>query len=376
VRGHVSSRPRASPVAIVRIPCGSPVATQLLKAGTSLEVLKELRGHRAITLTWRYAQLYETTKRTPDAKAMAQIEPRQALSGERPMDDTVRQAIHRFQEYRQRRQYAAHTITNYTLDLQLFFAVCPRPPTHVSFQDIERCIDQQYAQGLAPTTLHRRLHALKHFFDHLLEQRRVAGNPVKPSHTVRRGRPLPKTLSQGQVQQLFAQIHHPMDKALFLLMLRCGLRVSEVVHLTMDDIDWTQQAIRIVQGKGRKDRRVYISPDAVTTLRTCLTLRPTHAVGTSVFWNQKRPQRPLSIAAVQKKMERYATAAGMKTSCHGLRHTFASNLLEHGTELVTVKEFLGHASIASSERYARVSNQKVKQEYLRSMQKILHQSKI
>jgi site-specific recombinase XerD len=94
------------------------------------------------------------------------------------------------------------------------------------------------------------------------------------------------------------------------------------------------------------------------------------------LWNQKCPQRPLSITAVQKKMERYAQAAGMKTSCHALRHTFASNLLEHGTELVTVKEFLGHASMASSERYARVSNQKVKQEYLRSMQKILHQSKV
>jgi integrase/recombinase XerD len=258
----------------------------------------------------------------------------------------------------------------------LFFAACLRPPTYVSVQDVERLIDWQYAQGLAPTTVHRRRHALKHFFDDLFERRRIAGNPVKPSHMVRRGRPLPKALSQDQVQQLFAQIRHPMDKALFLLMLRCGLRVSEAVHLTMDDIDWTQQALRIVQGKGRKDRRVYISPDAVTTLRTCLTLRPAHAVGTSVFWHQQRPQRPLSITAVHKKMERYAKAAGMKTSCHALRHTFASNLLEHGTELVTVKACLGHASMASSERYARVSNQKVKQEYLRSMQKILHQSKI
>ena len=153
-------------------------------------------------------------------------------------------------------------------------------------------------------------------------------------------------------------------------------KVSEVVHLQMEHIDWTQQALQIVQGKGRKDRRVYISPDAVTSLQACLTLRPAHAMGTYVFWNQKRPHRPLSITAVQKKMERYAQAAGIKASCHWLRHTFASNLLEHGTEIVTIKEFLGHASIASSERYARVSNQKVKQEYLRSMQKILHQSKV
>ncbi len=292
------------------------------------------------------------------------------------MDDTIRQAIHRFQEYLQRRQYATHTVANYTLDLQLFFAACPRPLAQVSFRDIAQFIEQQYAQGLAPTTIHRRLHALKHFFDYLLEQRRVTGNPVKPSHMVRRGRPLPKALSQDQVQQLFAQIHHPMDKALFLLMLRCGLRVSEVVHLTIDEIDWTQQAIRIEQGKGRKDRRVDVSPDAVASLQTCLTLRPAQVPGTAVFWNQKRPHRPLSITAVQKKMERYAKAAGITASCHWLRHTFASNFLEHGTEIVTIKAFLGQASIASSERYARVSNQKVKQEYLRSMQKIVHQSKV
>ena len=79
MRCHVISRPQASPATIPRIRCGSPFATQLLNAGTSLEVLKELMGHRSITLTLRYAQIYETTKRTPYAKAMAQIEPRQAL---------------------------------------------------------------------------------------------------------------------------------------------------------------------------------------------------------------------------------------------------------------------------------------------------------
>src|SRR5438128_8965915 len=193
---------------------------------------------------------------------------------------------------------------------------------------------------------------------------------------LRRGRPLPKALSQDQVQQLFAQIQHPMDKALFLLMLRCGLRVSEVVHLTRDDLDWTQQAIRIEQGKGRKDRRVYVAPDAVASLQTCLTLRPAQVPGTAVFWNQKRPHRPLSITAVQKKMERYAKAAGITASCHWLRHTFASNLLEHGAEVVAIRDFLGHSQIASSERYAKISNQRIKQEYMRTMRKILKQGQV
>src|SRR5713226_7006847 len=206
------------------------------------------------------------------------------------MDDTICQAIDGFRAYLERRHYAAHTLVSYTLDLQLFFAACPQPLAQVSFRDVEQFMDRQYHQGLAPTTLHRRLHALKHFFDYLIEQRRVTGNPVKPSHMVRRGRPLPKALSLDQVRQLFAQIHHPMDKALFLLMLRCGLRVSEVVHLTLDDIDWTQPAIRIDHVKGRKYLRVYLSPDAVTSLQTCLALRPAHVPGTAVFWNQQRPQ--------------------------------------------------------------------------------------
>jgi integrase len=94
----------------------------------------------------------------------------------------------------------------------------------------------------------------------------MGGNPIKPSHFVRRGRPLPKALSREQVQRLFAQIAHPLDRALFLVMLRCGLRVSEVAQLKIDHIDWEQQALHIEQGKGRKDRRVYMSPDMVTKL--------------------------------------------------------------------------------------------------------------
>ena len=69
-------------------------------------------------------------------------------------------------------------------------------------------------------------------------------------------------------------------------------------------------------------------------------------------------------------------AAGITASCHSLRHTFASNLLEHGAEVVAIRDFLGHSQIASSERYAKVSSQKVKQEYMRTMQKILKQGQV
>ena len=122
----------------------------------------------------------------------------------------------------------------------------------------------------------------------------MAGNPIKPSHFVRRGRPLPKALSREQVQRLFGQIAHPMDRALFLVILRCGLRVSEVARLKLEQIDWEQQALHIVQGKGRKDRRVYMSPDAVASVQQCLAQHPGVQAQGYVFWNRKRAEQPLS----------------------------------------------------------------------------------
>lgn len=237
-------------------------------------------------------------------------------------------------------------------------------------------MESQHAQHLAPTTINRRLYALKHFFDFLLETRQVLGNPVKPSHFAREGSPLPRALSVADLQALFAQIKHPMDKALFGLMLRCGLRVSEAVALQRRHIDWDQDALLIEQGKGRKDRRSYLCPDAAEMLREALSLRPNGVPGDKVFWNRKRPTTPLSDKAIQKKIERLAKAAGIDASCHSLRHTFASNLLENGAELIVIKDLLGHASVTSSQRYARLSNQKVKEEYLRTMKKVMRQTKV
>ncbi|MBI3328011.1 MAG: tyrosine-type recombinase/integrase [Nitrospinae bacterium] len=285
-------------------------------------------------------------------------------------------AIEQFRAYLERRNYAPHTLDSDPLDLQVFFATSAQPPEGISFREIDRCIEAQQQQGLSPATINRRLYALKHVFDFRIDHQLVGANPVKPSHVLRRSRALPRALSQEQLEPLFAQIQHPMDTALFLLMLRCGLRVSEAAQLKLQDIDWSQQAVRVDQGKGRKDRQVYLSADTVASLQECLKQRPRGVPGEAMFWNQKRPHRPLSVKAIQKKMERCATAAGVAASCHRLRHTFASHLLEQGAEIIAIKELLGHASIGSSERYAKVSNQKVKQVYLKTIGKVMQQSNV
>ena len=282
-----------------------------------------------------------------------------------------------FCSYLRTRNYSPHTIENYGRDLRLFFAPLQKALRAVSWRDIEHFIQQQHQAQLAATTVNRRLHALKHFFDYLvMERQTLVTNPVKPSHLLRQGRPLPKKLSQDQVRLLFTQITNPLDHALYLLILRCGLRVSEVARLRRSDLDWEQQSLRIDQGKGRKDRVVYVSADALAALRTCLAVRPAAVPEEVVFWNQKRPHRALSSKGMQKKMERYAKAAGIKASCHSLRHTFASNLLEEGAEVISIKELLGHASMESSERYAKLSNQRVKQIYQQTIRKVIAKTRV
>ena len=286
-------------------------------------------------------------------------------------------AISHFCVYLRTRNYSPHTIENYGRDLRLFFAPLTQDLCTVSWREVDTFIQQQHAAHLAATTINRRLNAVKHFFEYLvMEQQTLASNPVKPSHFLRRGRPLPKQLSQDQVRTLFTRITHPRDYALALLMLRCGLRVSEVARLRLADLDWEQQSLRIDQGKGRKDRIVSLSADARGALRTCLALRPAVVPDGLVFWHQKRPHRALSSKGIQKHIERYAKAAGIKASCHSLRHTFASNLLEAGAEVITIKELLGHASIESSERYAKLSNQRVKHVYQQTIRKVIAKTRV
>src|SRR5262249_32765855 len=168
------------------------------------------------------------------------------------MDDILQATINRFRAYLERRQFSAHTVVSYTIDLRLFFAEVTVPLAYVSFREVDQFVETQHQHSRSWATMNRRLNALKHFFDYCLDQQLITGNPVKPSHFVRRGRPLPTALSREQVQRLFAQIAHPMDRALFLVMLRCGLRVSEAAPPKLDAVDLGQKARQHVAGQRRE----------------------------------------------------------------------------------------------------------------------------
>jgi site-specific recombinase XerD len=157
-----------------------------------------------------------------------------------------------------------------------------------------------------------------------------------------------------------------------MVMLRCGLRVEEVAHLSLGDIDLKRRMLFIHDGKGAKDRMVYISNDALHTLLDYLRVRLSNKVK-KVFLVEKGPLtgQPISIRGIQKRMEYYARKTNLKISCHHLRHTMATQMLNADADLSTIQDLLGHNSIRTTQRYCRVSNIKVQRDYYKAMEVIM-----
>ena len=198
-------------------------------------------------------------------------------------------------------------------------------------------------------------------------------NPVTRI-SIRLPKPLPRHLKDDQVTRLFAVITDLRDRAMFMLMLRCGLRVQEVAELTVDAVDYGRRQIFVSQGKGSKDRVVYMSEDARSALLAYLEKRSSKAK--RLFLVQKGPMRgqPLSVRGIQKRIEYYARKSRLNVSCHRLRHTMATQLLNADADLATIQDLLGHGQITTTQRYCRVANLKVQRDYYKAMEVVLQRT--
>jgi site-specific recombinase XerD len=157
-----------------------------------------------------------------------------------------------------------------------------------------------------------------------------------------------------------------------MLMLRCGLRVEEVAHLSRAAIDFKRRQIVVVNGKGGKGRVVYLSNDAYDALMAYLTVRPVTKTP-KLFLVEKGLCRghPLSVRGIQKRVEYYGRKAGIHISCHQLRHTMATQLLNADAELATIQDLLGHNWVTTTQRYCKVSNVKVQRDYYKAIQIVM-----
>jgi len=214
------------------------------------------------------------------------------------------------------------------------------------------------------------------FYNHLRYEEKIKlSNPVKNGCRLRVPKPLPRCLREEDVHQLFRVIKNKRDFAMFKLMLRCGLRVEEVSNLTLEAIDLKRRRIIVYHGKGSKDRVVYISDDAHDALVAYLKIRSHYRVN-KIFLVEKGNYKgqPISVRGIQKRMEYYAKKTGLKVSCHCLRHTMATQLLNADAEVETIQDLLGHNWITTTQRYCKVSNLKIQRDYFKAMRNVLQRS--
>jgi site-specific recombinase XerD len=234
-------------------------------------------------------------------------------------------------------------------------------------------IDHLLSQRLTPKTINCYLDSIRGFYDYLINEEDVMiTNPVKRGYSLRLSRPLPRYLRDEQVSRLFDVIDSPRDRAMFKLMLRCGLRVEEVANLTLAALDVRRGQVFVYEGKGAKDRVVYLSKDAYQALVQYLKVRP-HSRAKKVFLVDKGrfEGKPILVRGIQHRMQHYAQRAGLKVCCHQLRHTMATQLLNADADIVTIQDLLGHTRIKTTQRYSRVSNRKVQRDYYKAMAKVL-----
>ena len=275
-----------------------------------------------------------------------------------------------------RRNYSPHTIKNYLNILKHFVLWVNVPIEAVDYHKVAEYTDHLLSNRLRPKTINCHLACIRTFYDYLHHEEEIKiTNPVKKGSALRMPKPLPKHLRDEQVMVLFSAIRKPRDRAMFKVMLRCGMRVEEVAHLSIADLDLRRNRIFVRNGKGGKDRVVYVSKDAYDALVGYLRVREPSRVKT-LFLVEKGPYKgkPISVRGIQKRMEYYARKTGLKVSCHHLRHTMATQLLNAEAEVVTIQDLLGHSGISTTERYCTVSNLKVMRDYFKAMEVIMQRT--
>lgn len=250
------------------------------------------------------------------------------------------------------------------------------PIEETTCRKIVAYMDYLLGKRLKPKTVNCYLNSVCQFYHYLSEEEEVPiVNPVRKPNIMKLPRGLPKHLREEQIEILFNNLKGRRDQAMFTLMLRCGLRVEEVAHLFLSDIDLKRRMLLVQDGKGAKDRIVYISNDALAALLEYLRVRPANKVK-KVFLVEKGTHtgQPLSIRGIQKRMEYYAHKTGLRISCHHLRHTMATQMLNADADLSTIQDLLGHNSIRTTQRYCRISNLKVQRDYYKAMELIMQRT--
>jgi len=272
-----------------------------------------------------------------------------------PKEATMDESIVQLGQDLARANYAQTTQERYVRIARELWEHWRKPLVEVTRDDLRSFVDSMVSRGLSPAQQHDRLCAVLFLF------RRTLGRPELVSFIKlpRRYSPLPRVLSLEEVNALLRALRHPRYQAIAMVMYGAGLRIREAIVLEVGDIDGARGVLQVRHGKRDKAREAKLSPSLYEWLRQ--------------YWARERPPLPYLFASktgklpraetIRKALARAAKDAWIKkrVTPHILRHSFATHLLDEGTDVHVVRELLGHASIQSTARYARVTQKRVRE---------------
>ena len=294
--------------------------------------------------------------------------------------------IGNFAEYLAARNASARTAIAYQRDLESFgsfLAARARggkpgrhlPPPYRELPAAESSDISAYASHLlkarsySPKSIRRKLSSLRTFYKFVKMTGRRETNPASEVPSPKIGKSLPKALSERDVGKL---LHASLagrdetlrlrDRALLEVLYGSGIRRSEVVGLNLEDVDLERRQMRVIGGKGNKDRTVLLTHAAADAMRRYLAHRPRSA---DPAFFLSRLGRRISDSSLYKIFRLFVAISGIDHSAtpHTLRHSFATHLYENGADLLMIKELLGHESLATTQVYTKVSVQRLRDQF-------------
>ena len=277
---------------------------------------------------------------------------------------------------KKQKNYSSNTVKNYEIDIKEFFNYLSSQCLEykdITYDDITGYLVLLNENDLASATISRKLSSLRSFYKYLYNNGIINENPMKFVSSPKKEKKLPRYLTIDELKQIFSvpNINTPLgqrDRLILEVLYSTGLRVSELVSLKLDDIDFDGKEIRVL-GKGNKQRIVYFNDTCLYYIdlfiadgrKTILEKNNT----TNDYLIINGHGKSITTRGIEKILDDILRKSYLKKKVtpHMLRHSFATHLLNEGCDILTVKELLGHASLESTQIYTHVSNEKLKEVY-------------
>jgi integrase/recombinase XerC len=265
-----------------------------------------------------------------------------------------------------RRGLSLHSIRAYAADLQQFveFVALDSPvdPASIDLLTLREWLSGLYAEQLATVSIRRKLAAVRGLFAYMQREGAVKTNVARLVRTPKAPKKLPEVMTPEQTNTLLdgvalGKLERPnpvRDVAIFELLYGCGLRVSELSGINLDDLDRAEKWLR-VRGKGKKERQVPIPGKAADSVERYLSERPVVRDQRALFLNHRGGR--LTERGIRGIVKLYATFISNDPSVHphSFRHAYATHLLAAGADLRSIQELLGHARLSTTQKYTQVS---------------------